>query len=286
MILAIDIGGTSAKLGLVEENGTLHDKSEVSVCFDNYETPILTTVVAAAQSYFERFTGISGIGVSATGQIDDKEGIVIGTNGKIPHYEGAAIKATMEGTFLVPCFALNDANAAALGECFVGRGRGTQNLLMVTLGTGVGGGIVIGGRVFGGTRGIAGEMGQMRLDKERTFETVAATSALVKRAGTKHGREVFDRAALGDKVMLKILSDWLDNVSYGIVSLVHLLNPEIVLIGGGVSKQETLLMEPLREKCFSMILPRFKENLRIEAAELGNDAGLIGAAKFCMDNMK
>ena len=100
MILSIDIGGTAVKMGLVDETGVIHARHEASVCFDNYETPILTTVIREAKVLLEREgVKIEGIGVSATGQVDDRIGAVVGTNGKIPHYEGAQIKKDMEAEF-------------------------------------------------------------------------------------------------------------------------------------------------------------------------------------------
>ncbi|MDY3831097.1 MAG: ROK family protein [Candidatus Ventricola sp.] len=299
MILSIDIGGTAVKMGLVDHEGAIHARHEASVCFDHYQTPILTTVIREAQAFLARESAqIEGIGVSATGQVDDRAGAVIGTNGKIPHYEGAQIKRDMEAAFGVPVFALNDANAAALGECFAGRAKGVQNVLMVTLGTGVGGGIVLGGRIFGGTRGIAGELGHFTLyqdgprcpcGKRGCFESYAATTALVRRAkeatgeADMNGRIVFSRAAGGDQAMLAVLSAWIDDIAAGISGLVHIFNPQMVLIGGGVSAQEALLIAPLRERVLRSVMPRFAECLQLEAATLGNDAGMIGAARFYLD---
>lgn len=299
MILSIDIGGTAVKMGLVDHAGAIHARHEASVCFDHYQTPILTTVIREAQAFLARESAqIEGIGVSATGQVDDRSGAVIGTNGKIPHYEGAQIKRDMEAAFGVPVFALNDANAAALGECFAGRAKGVQNMLMVTLGTGVGGGIVLDGRIFGGTRGIAGELGHFTLyqdgprcpcGKRGCFESYAATTALVRRAkeatgeADMNGRIVFSRAADGDQAMLAVLSAWIDDIAAGISGLVHIFNPQMVLIGGGVSAQEALLIAPLRERVLRSVMPRFAECLQLEAATLGNDAGMIGAARFYLD---
>ena len=299
MILSIDIGGTAVKMGLVDHEGAIHARHEASVCFDHYQTPILTTVIREAQAFLARESEqIEGIGVSATGQVDDRAGAVIGTNGKIPHYEGAQIKRDMEAAFGVPVFALNDANAAALGECFAGRAKGVQNVLMVTLGTGVGGGIVLGGKIFGGTRGIAGELGHFTLyqdgprcpcGKRGCFESYAATTALVRRAkeatgeADMNGRIVFSRAADGDQAMLAVLSAWIDDIAAGISGLVHIFNPQMVLIGGGVSAQEALLIAPLRERVLRSVMPRFAECLQLEAATLGNDAGMIGAARFYLD---
>ena len=299
MILSVDIGGTAVKLGLVDEQGILHARHEASVSFDGYKTPILVTVIREAEAFLAR-TGaqVKGIGVSATGQIDDTLGVVIGTNGKIPGYEGAQIKRDFEARLRLPTVALNDANAAALGECFAGRAKGLQHVVMVTLGTGVGGGIVLGGKLYGGARGIAGELGHFTLDrngppcpcgKRGCYEGYASTTALVRLAEQRtgkadlNGRIIFERAAAGDADMLGALNAWIDAVADGLTGLIHLFNPQMLLIGGGVSAQEKLLIAPLRERVLSGVMPRFAQGLRVEAAMLGNDAGLIGAAKFFLD---
>ena len=98
-----------------------------------------------------------------------------------------------------------------------------------------------------------------------------------------NGRIVFSRAADGDKTMLAVLSAWIDDIAAGISGLVHIFNPQMVLIGGGVSAQEALLIAPLRERVLRSVMPRFAEGLRLEAATLGNDAGMIGAARFYLD---
>jgi len=300
MILSIDIGGTAVKMGLVDQEGVIHARHEASVSFDGYQTPILTTVLKEAKSFLQREQAvIDCIGVSATGQVDDTIGVVIGTNGKIPNYEGAHIKDELEAAFQVPAHVLNDANAAALGEAFAGAAKGMENALMLTLGTGVGGGIILGGKIFGGTRGIAGELGHFTLyqngvpcscGKKGCFESYASTTALISRAKKEtgetdlDGKIIFERAASGDPIMLQLLDRWTDDIAAGITGLVHIFNPQIVLIGGGVSVQEALLIAPLRRKVLSGVMPRFAEGLRVERAILSNDAGIIGAAKFAMDH--
>ena len=299
MILAIDIGGTEVKLGLVDRAGTIHARHRARVDFDGYETPILTTVLKEARAFVDRENAeIEGVGASVAGQIDTETGVIIGTNGRIPNYEGSRVKEALEAEFAVPAAALNDANAAALGECFIGRGRGMENVLMVTLGTGVGGGIVLDGKIFGGARGIAGELGHFTLyqDGERCtcgkngcYECYASASALVRRAEREtgetglDGRIIFDRAQAGDPAMQRVLGAWIDDIAAGITGLVHIFNPEIVLIGGGVSAREALLIEPLRRKVLFGAMPRFGENLILQRAALANDAGLVGAARFFMD---
>ncbi|MFQ9807009.1 MAG: ROK family protein [Christensenellales bacterium] len=300
MILSIDIGGTAVKMGLVDEGGEVHARHEASVCFDGYRTPILTTVMREAEAFLRRENAqVAGIGVSATGQVDDRAGVVIGTNGKIPGYEGSRIKEEMESRFHLPVWVLNDANAAALGECFAGAARGRRHVLMLTLGTGVGGGVVLGGELYGGARGIAGELGHFTLYQDGALLPVRQArmsgalcgddGACPARTGSDgetqlNGRVIFDRAQRGNEVMLGVLSAWIDDIAAGVTGLVHIFNPEMVLIGGGVSAQEELLMKPLRQRVLSGVMPRFAEGLSVERATLGNDAGMIGAARFFMQH--
>ena len=298
MIFCIDIGGTAVKLGLATHEGKILARHEASVCFDGYATPILTTVLREGQAFLARGGAagrIVGVTISATGQVDDELGAVIGTNGKIPHYEGAQLRREAAAAFGVPAEALNDANAAALGEAAFGAAQGCRCVLMVTLGTGVGGGVVLDGRVYGGARGIAGELGHFTLyqdgepcpcGKRGCFESYASTTALVRAAqaatgeAQMNGRIVFERAAAGDVTMRGVLARWMDDGAAGLTGLVHIFNPEMVLIGGGVSAQEELLIRPLRERVLAGVMPRFAQGLRVERATLGNDAGMLGALRF------
>ena len=298
MILAIDIGGTAAKMALVDGAGAISARFETTTCIDSYRVPVMDAVIAGIEAFL-RDTGASpeGIAVSATGQVDTESGTVIGTDGKIPGYEGTPVRALLEEKFHVPVTVLNDANAAALGECFAGRGRGCKNVVMVTLGTGIGGGVVIDSAIYGGNRGIAGEIGHFTLyqngprcscGKRGCFELYASAAALV-RCGIAltgetalTGKTIFGRAGRGDARMLSLIDQWTDNIAAGISGLIHIFSPELVLVGGGVSSQEKLLMEPLREKVKAQLMPRFAEKLNLQAAALGNDAGMIGAAAYWM----
>lgn len=302
MILCVDIGGTSAKIACADSNGTLYDRNEFPTCIDEYRVPVLDVVCRGIREWLGR-TGrkIKGIGVSAMGQVDDRTGVVIGTNGNIPNYEGVHIREILEAQFHVPVHVLNDATAAALGESFSGAAKGLKNAIMLTFGTGVGGGVIINGHVYGGARGIAGEFGHFTLDRNGPlctcgrrgcFETCASTTALVKKCkeATGHndldGRAVFAAAAKHDPVITKILEQWLDGIADGISGLIHIFNPEVVLIGGGVSAQEELMIRPLDKKIRERTMRCFAEKLNIRGAKLGNDAGLIGAARYWMDCME
>ena len=165
MYLGVDIGGTAVKLGLVDENGQVVSRAERSVSFDGYKTPILDTVTAAVRDFIAPHDApaLAGIGVSATGQIDSRRGVVAGTCGNFPGWIGVDIKGTLEREFGLPVTVANDANCMLLGEVWAGAAKGYTDVIGVTLGTGVGGGILTGGRLLEGARGLGGELGHFRL---------------------------------------------------------------------------------------------------------------------------
>ena len=295
----IDIGGTAVKLGIVDETGRVLLKGEESVSFDGYQTPVLTTVRRAAKEFLTANSipveSLAGIGVSATGQIDSRKGIVAGTCGNFPNYIGSPIKAALEEDFGLPVTVANDANCMTLGEVWVGGAKGYTDVIGVTLGTGVGGGILTGGRLLEGARGLGGELGHYRthaLDgvlctcgASGCWERYAATTALVRAAQPRNhkwrdGRAIFESAHAGDPIILALLEDWTDEIVQGLAGLVHIFNPQLILIGGGVSAQQELLIEPIARKVRASIMPAFAEGLEIRAAQLHNDAGMVGAVYY------
>ena len=299
----IDIGGTAVKLGIVDETGKVLCKGEQSVNFDGYQTPVLDTVRKAAKEFLTAqaipVESLSGIGVSATGQIDSRKGIVAGTCGNFPNYIGSPIKAALEQDFGLPVTVANDANCMTLGEVWVGGAQGYTDVIGVTLGTGVGGGILTGGRLLEGARGLGGELGHFRLHALDgvactcgaigCYERYAATTALVRSAqaaglDAPDGRAIFEAAAAGDARTLAVLNGWINEIAQGLAGLVHIFNPQLILIGGGVSAQQALLIDPLAAQVRKSIMPAFAEGLEVRAAALQNDAGLVGAVYYFRNN--
>ena len=238
---------------------------------------------------------LTGIGVSATGQIDSRKGIVAGTCGSLPNYIGSPIKAELEAKFGLPTTVANDANCMTLGEVWVGGAKGYTDVIGVTLGTGVGGGILTGGRLLEGARGLGGELGHFRthaLDgvfctcgASGCWERYAATTASVRGAQPrnpkwKDGRAIFESAHAGDPTILALLDDWTDEIAQGLAGMVHIFNPQLILIGGGVSAQQELLIDPIARKVRASVMPAFAEGLEIRAAQLHNDAGMVGAVYY------
>ena len=296
--LGIDIGGTAVKLGLVDETGTVLDRAERSVSFDGYRTPILDTVRAAAADFTDGRRGqLAGIGVSATGKIDSRKGIVAGTCGSLPGWVGAPIRDRLTEDFGLPVTVANDANCMCLGEVWVGAARGCTDVIGITIGTGIGGGILTGGRLLEGARGLGGEMGHYRthaLDgvpctcgARGCWERYASTTALVRAAQAmdpelRDGRAIFAAARAGRCDVLNLLDRWMDEIAQGLAGMVHIFNPQRILVGGGVSAQKELLIEPLEHKVKAAVMPAFAEGLTLQAAALQNDAGLVGAVYYLL----
>ena len=237
--------------------------------------------------------------MSATGQIDSRRGVVAGTCGNFPGWIGVDIKGTLEREFDLPVTVANDANCMLLGEVWVGAARGCTDVIGVTLGTGVGGGILTGGRLLEGARGLGGELGHFRLHALDgvactcgaigCYERYAATTALVRDAqkiglDAPDGRAIFEAAAAGDARTLAVLNRWISEIAQGLAGLVHIFNPQLILIGGGVSAQQALLIDPLAAQVRKSIMPAFAEGLELKAAALQNDAGLVGAVYYFRNN--
>jgi len=308
LYLGVDIGGTAAKLGLVDEEGRIISSvNEYPVIFDDYETPIIETVVKSVRHFMDEnnknFAEIAGIGVSATGGINTKLGIVEGSAGHIKNWEGTNIRSRLESEFGVKTAVLNDANAAALGEMWKGAAIGKENVVVMTIGTGVGGGIIVDSKILLGRKGFAGEIGHIPVNvdgedcscgNKGCIEHYGSTSALVRNvkeavisgeikgieAGKVDGRLIFKEVAAGNDTVKKYVDEWISYISATLVGLVHIFNPEMIILGGGVSRQKELFVDKVRERVLHGVMPNFAIGLTVEAAKLGNDAGIIGAVRF------
>lgn len=308
--LGIDIGGTAAKLGIVDREGNIICEDTCSVDFDQYSTPILTTVHKKLVEFTEanhiQLQELEGIGVSATGQIDTDSGTVIGSAGHIYGWEGTQIKHEMEDRYGLRTTVVNDANCVAIAEHWVGKAKGADNALVITIGTGVGGGIISASKILLGNQGIAGEIGHFIIHyhgascscgNRGCYEQYASMTALVHTVRKQkqlleqyhlnkeeiNGKRIFELAAAGDKALLEIIDTWIEYIATGIIGLTHIFSPEIIIIGGGVSSQKELFIDRLRSKVKQSVMPVFR-TVRLEAAELGNNAGLVGAVRYCMEH--
>ena len=298
--IGIDVGGTYIKMGLVSGSGDVSMFREIPVDRSGGEHAMDTIMKGIAQLMEEaglEAKEISGIGVSAAGCINTEEGSVMENGGNVPDWSFTKVAGPLEERFGIPATLANDGNCAALAESWKGAAAGCDDVICIVLGTGVGGGIISGGHLIEGSHGYAGEIGhfpthvgvkpKFRGDMGCHYENYASTAALVRMAAEidpewKSGRRLFGAASSGNREALDVIDRWLDEVAYGIMGFIHTFDPELVVIGGGVSVQEELLIRPLKEKVLSLIYPDFLDGLEFKAAELGNDAGMIGAVRYFM----
>ncbi|MCI9382021.1 MAG: ROK family protein [Dorea sp.] len=309
--LGIDIGGTAVKIGIVDDTGNLLVSSEAPVAFDHYDTPILQTVLKESEIFLNQNNikpdDLYGIGISATGQIDAINGIVAGSGGNIRNWEGSDLKEAFTQKYHLPVTVINDANCVALGEKWTGSAKNAKDVIVLTIGTGLGGGIIVNDQILLGQSGFGGETGHFSIHKEGVtctcgnkgcFEQYASMTALVnsviryyETAEPDHmhdcpvnGKSIFDSVKKGDEAIIRIVDAWIHDIAAGIVSLVHIFNPELIIIGGGVSVQKELFIAKLRDEVMKNIMPNFRTHLDLRAAMLGNNAGIIGAVYYLIQH--
>ena len=299
--LGVDVGGTFIKLGIVDDEGSVSMRREVPIDRSGSET-VMDTLMRGIDDLLEDSgldaAAFEGIGVSAAGCIDTTKGCVAENGGNIPNWSFTSVSEPLFERYGIRATIANDGNCVALAEAWIGAAKGLSDVICVVLGTGVGGGIVSGGQLVEGRHGFGGEIGHFPTHVDLLmkgegkwsshYETFASTSALVRRAMASGkdwpgGREIFKAAAEGDTDALKILDGWIDEIAAGITGLVHIFDPETVLIGGGVSRQQELLIEPVRAKVLKTVTPDMAAGLEVKAATLGNDAGMVGAVKYFID---
>ncbi len=304
--LGIDLGGTNIAAGIVDENGKILLKESCKTLPQRGGKAVVEDMVALGKRLCESHK-IGKIGVGAPGRIDETARVLIKA-ANLYDIENLKLADILEKEFSVPAKLGNDADAAALGEYKYGY-AGAKSLIMITLGTGVGGGIVYEGNIISGACGSAGEVGHHVIKaggepcgcgRKGCFEAYCSATALIretKRAmeadklsglwqicGGKidnvDGKTAFDAARIGDKTAKKVLDRYILCLAEGISNLAAIFAPDIFLLGGGISKSGDELIVPLREKCAEILckMPYFTPV--IEQAVLGNDAGIIGAANL------
>lgn len=278
-ILAIDIGGTLIKYGLVSLNGEVLESSEISTEAEKGIKNLLEKIDFIKNNYKNEL--ILGIAISGTGQINGEIGQVIGGNPIIPGWIGTNLVRLLEEKYSLPVILENDVNCAALGEKWKGVAKSLKSFICLTIGTGIGGGIILNNKLFRGENFVAGEFGHIQIKKGK-YEQYASTSALVKmvkeRIGKNlNGKEIFTLEKEGFQEYKDIIDEWIDNITDGLSSIIYAFNPSDIVLGGGVTKQGEHLLNRIKVSLNKKISPIFKQNLNIHFAELGNSSGMIGA---------
>ena len=286
-ILAIDIGGTMIKYGLVSSDGKILSTDEIKT----EASKGLNNILNKIDNIFKRYKENNpvGIAVSGTGQINGMIGKVIGGNPIIPNWIGTNLVEILEEKYNLPIVLENDVNCVALGEKWIGAGKDLSNFICLTIGTGIGGGIILNNQLFRGENFVAGEFGHI-LIKKGEFEQFASTTALIRlvkeRTGkTLNGKEIFDLEKKEIVEYQKVISEWIENLTDGLSSIIYCFNPANIILGGGVIEQGEPLINRIKNSLFKKIGPQFKEKLNITQAKLGNNAGMIGASYLLLEKI-
>lgn len=308
--LGIDLGGTNIACGVVNENYEIIGRGKVKTNVGRPAEQIVDDMASAALVAVEnaniKLSEIAFIGVGSPGSIDPKNGVVATANNL--GFNNLPLKQMIEERLNIETFIENDANAAAFGEMLAGAGKNTKDFVAITLGTGVGGGVVIDGKIFSGFNHAGAELGHTAIIKDGVkctcgrcgcWETYASATALIRQTKEEmqknkqslmwklvggnidrvSGLTAFDAMRKNDDSGKKVVDQYIEYVACGIVNMVNIFQPEVLCIGGGISKEGETLLAPIRK---IVEKERYSKNVlkqtEIKAAELSNDAGIIGAA--------
>ncbi len=301
MFLGIDIGGTNIKLGVIDKNYQILEKYSIAAEKDNGDIHFVQTIAQKAKEIKQKFN-FERIGIGTPGTLDAKSGVVV-RSANLP-YKNTPVVEIIQQELEVPVKIANDAACAICGELYAGIGKRYDNFLMLTLGTGVGGGIVLNGKPYFGSRGRAGEFGHFVISyggrecgcgQKGCFEQYASVNALIRiteEAAVKKphsilaemcndevsGKTVFEAKKAGCSVADEVIKQYIDYLRAGMVSLYRFFQPQAIVIGGGISNEEEYLIEPLKA-CISFPMEIF-------ASSLKNDAGILGAVAIATESVK
>lgn len=281
--ICIDIGGTAIKYGIIHEDGAIYRRGEMDT--ESYKGG--QAVVSKASGIAHKLMGagdISGICISTAGMVDTEKGEIIYSMPVIPGYTGTKFKEIMENEFKIPCEVENDVNCAGLAEYKSGACMGSRVALMLTVGTGIGGCLVIDGKIFHGCSNSACEAGYMHMDGG-SFQSLGAASTLVKKvAAWKNepesswdGYHIFEEAKNGDKHCCRAINEMCDILGKGIANICYIANPGTVVLGGGIMAQEEFLRDRIEKALDRYLVKSIAVHTRLAFAKHRNNAGILGA---------
>ena len=287
--ICIDIGGTSIKYGVLSEKGEIFIDGTVSTKVTEKENFILSDVKKLIRNILDEYRNyeIKGICVSTAGVVNPEKGEISYAGPTIPKYTGTKIKEELEKEFSISCEVENDVNCAGLGEYWKGAGKGSKSMVCLTIGTGIGGSVILDGKLLNGIGYTAGEIGYMDVNGNY-IQNIASSKYLVEKVqkekveregitDTITGVDIFELAKRGDEICIAGINEIISNLAVGVRNIIYLLNPEVIVIGGGITAQKEYLEEKIRKEVNDGMISDMFRKTRIELAQQGNQAGLLGA---------
>ena len=308
--MGVDLGGTHIRGVLADEAGSFIERRHVRTEADEGLPAVLGRIVGMVSELCGVRPGVVAIGIGAPGPIDSQAGVV-STPPNLPGWVDVPLARIVQDEVGIPAFLGNDANVAALGEYSFGAGKEVRHLVYITASTGVGGGIIVDGKLLEGQRGAAGEVGHMVVEpggelcscggrghlealvsgtaigRQARAALEAGCQSIVAGMGRENpsgvsGRIVTEAAKLGDPLAVELVARAGERLGYAVINLVHLFNPRMVAVGGGVSLAGERFFDPMRRVVLDGLMPVFKQDLQLVPASLGPDAGLYGSVALAL----
>ena len=298
-IIAIDIGGTEIKYGKINIDGKIIIDSSILTGIEKGSDILLKKIYYIIDLLKNDKT--IGIAISCTGQIDSKAGKIIGGTEFISEWIGLDLVDILQERYNLPTILENDVNCAALGEMWQGVAKNKENFICLTIGTGIGGAIVLNKSLYRGEDGIAGEFGHILLESTKRkkcscgikgcYQAYASMTALInlveENTGEKlSGLGIFERVHKNDIQMIKILEEWIEYITDGLSTLIYVFNPRLIIIGGAVSKQGDFLKNKIMISLEKKVMPSFLKRLKVEMALKQNNAGILGATYLLLKKIE
>jgi glucokinase len=305
IVVALDLGGTNLRLGAVDAKGRVLRRARAKMGSYGSKGDLLESLLANIREFLPAARECGrprAVSLGFAGYTDSQRGLIYFA----PNV--GCLRNIDAGPYLrkrlrMPVFVENDANCAAMGEYRMGAGRGAGSLFMFTLGTGVGGGFIVDGEIWRGATGTAGEIGhtivmaggpRCRCGNRGCLEVLASATAIVreyrrrarKRGGRITARQVTDLAVAGDRAAAGAVGFAAKGLGIGIANVFNLLSPEVILVGGGVSRAGAVLLKPALREARKIVFPQLAGKLKVKRAGLGDDAALIGAAGLTFAALK
>ncbi|AGX06440.1 probable glucose kinase [Bacillus sp. NRRL B-14911] len=283
--IAFDIGGTLLKYGVLAEDGTFMEKFESPTEAFLGGTAIIEKVKAFGKNLMAQHD-ISGICISSAGQVDSKKGEILYASDLIPEYTGMKVKQELESWFGLPVEVENDVNCAGLAESWIGTGKDAKSLFCLTVGTGIGGSYILDNKLHTGHSFSGGEIGYIPIEGDQ-FQELASTRTLIRNVAKRIGLEeseldgklIFEKAQAGDEVCKEEIERLAYYLSKGIATIAYMMNPEMIIIGGGITVQKDYLYPIIKKHLKKDIIEPILSQTKIEIARNLNDAGMIGALR-------
>jgi len=318
LILGIDLGGTKILTAVTNTQGEMLSRDHSITPAKEGQEAVIKSILeslgrALAQAHIST-PDLTAVGIGAPGLSNPETGVLF-TSPNLPGWKDVPLRDIIEKELGRKSFLINDANAAAVGELYFGAGKGSRNFIYITVSTGIGGGIIIDGKIYTGSMGMAGELGHMVIDDEGPqcncgnkgcWETLASGTALAREARHRikegaatsilnyadgniekiNAEAIHEAAQAGDKLANELIAQTAYYLGVGLANLINIFNPEVIVIGGGLSNIGDTLLKPAFEEAGRRAFTQAYQAVRFARAELGRNSGVLGAAAFALEKIR